>query len=36
MPLGMAVMSAAAIRGALERLAGRGPRWRGRRYPLAR
>jgi chlorobactene glucosyltransferase len=36
MPLGMAVMSAAAIRGALDRLAGRGPRWRGRRYPLAR
>lgn len=36
MPLGMAVMSAAAVRGALERLAGRGPRWRGRRYPLAR
>ena len=36
MPLGMMVLSAAAIRGALERLAGRGPRWRGRRYPLAR
>ena len=36
MPLGMVVLSAAAIRGALERLAGRGPRWRGRRYPLAR
>jgi hypothetical protein len=36
MPLGMVVLSAAAIRGALERLLGRGPRWRGRRYPLAR
>jgi chlorobactene glucosyltransferase len=36
MPLGMLVLSAAAIRGALQRLAGRGPRWRGRRYPLAR
>jgi hypothetical protein len=36
MPLGMVVLSAAAIRGALERMAGRGPRWRGRRYPLAR
>jgi hypothetical protein len=36
MPVGMAVMSAAVMRGALERLAGRGPRWRGRRYPLAR
>ena len=36
MPLGMVVLSAAAIRGALQRLAGDGPRWRGRRYPLAR
>jgi hypothetical protein len=36
MPAGMLVVSAAAARGALERLAGRGPRWRGRRYPLAR
>lgn len=36
MPLGMTVMAAAAARGALERMAGAGPRWRGRRYPLAR
>jgi chlorobactene glucosyltransferase len=36
MPLGMIVLAAAVVRGALQRLAGRGPRWRGRRYPLAR
>ncbi len=36
MPLGLVVLSAAAVRGALERLGGRGPSWRGRRYPLAR
>ena len=36
MPLGLLVMAAAATRGSLQRLAGRGPRWRGRRYPLAR
>ena len=36
LPLGMLVMAAATVRGASERIAGRGPRWRGRRYPLAR
>ena len=36
LPLGMLVLSGATARGALERLAGRGPQWRGRRYPLAR
>ncbi len=36
LPVGMLVLSAAAARGALERLAGIGPVWRGRRYPLAR
>ena len=36
LPLGMLVLSAAAARGALERMGGLGPRWRGRRYPLAR
>lgn len=36
MPVGLVVLAAAAARGALERLAGPGPSWRGRRYPLAR
>jgi chlorobactene glucosyltransferase len=34
-PVGAAVLGAAAVRGALERMAGRGPEWRGRRYPGA-
>ena len=36
LPVGMLVLSGAAPRGALERMRGVGPRWRGRRYPLAR
>ncbi len=36
LPIGLLVLSGAAARGALERMRGRGPRWRGRRYPLAR
>jgi hypothetical protein len=36
LPLGMLVLSGATARGALERLVGLGPQWRGRRYPLAR
>ncbi len=36
LPLGLLVLSAAALRGALSRARGHGPRWRGRRYPLAR
>jgi hypothetical protein len=36
LPVGMLVLTAAAVRGALRRLAGHGPEWRGRRYPLAR
>ena len=36
LPLGMLVLAGAAARGSLRRLAGRGPEWRGRRYPLAR
>jgi hypothetical protein len=36
LPLGLLVLSAAAIRGSVGRLLGRGPVWRGRRYPLAR
>jgi chlorobactene glucosyltransferase len=36
LPLGMLVLAGAAARGSLGRLAGRGPEWRGRRYPLAR
>jgi chlorobactene glucosyltransferase len=36
LPVGMLVMSAAAARGAVLRLRGAGPEWRGRRYPLAR
>jgi chlorobactene glucosyltransferase len=36
LPLGMLMLAGAAARGSLRRLAGRGPEWRGRRYPLAR
>jgi chlorobactene glucosyltransferase len=36
LPLGMLVLCGAAARGALHRLTGAGPSWRGRRYPLAR
>jgi chlorobactene glucosyltransferase len=36
LPLGMLVLSGATARGALARLRGHGPQWRGRRYPLAR
>ncbi len=36
LPLGMLVLSAAAARGAIGRLVGRSPAWRGRRYPNAR
>lgn len=36
LPVGLLVLSAAAARGALERMRGVGPQWRGRRYPLAR
>lgn len=36
LPVGMLVLSGAAARGAVERMRGIGPRWRGRRYPLAR
>ena len=36
LPLGMVVLAGATARGALERLIGLGPTWRGRRYPLAR
>lgn len=36
LPLGLLVLSGAAARGALSRMRGHGPRWRGRRYPLAR
>lgn len=36
LPLGLLLLAAAAGRGAIDRLRGRGPDWRGRRYPLAR
>ena len=36
LPVGMLVLSGAAARGAIDRMRGHGPRWRGRRYPLAR
>lgn len=36
LPIGMLVLAGATARGAVHRLLGRGPRWRGRRYPLAR
>lgn len=35
-PVGTVVIAAAAVLGGIERLAGRGPAWRGRRYPFAR
>jgi chlorobactene glucosyltransferase len=35
-PAGVAFMAAAALRGAIDRLSGRGALWRGRRYPSAR
>lgn len=35
-PLGATFIAAAAFRGALDRWTGRGPEWRGRRYPAAR
>ena len=36
LPVGLLVLSGAAARGALARMRGAGPMWRGRRYPLAR
>jgi chlorobactene glucosyltransferase len=36
LPLGLLVLSGAAARGAISRMSGRGPRWRGRSYPRAR
>jgi hypothetical protein len=36
LPVGMLVLSAAAVQGAVDRLTGRGAVWRGRRYPAAR
>lgn len=36
LPLGMLVLSAAAVQGAVDRTLGRGAVWRGRRYPTAR
>jgi chlorobactene glucosyltransferase len=35
LPLGAAFIAAAAFRGSVDRLSGRGPVWRGRRYPDA-
>lgn len=35
LPVGTTFMAAAALRGAVDRLSGRGPLWRGRRYPDA-
>lgn len=35
-PIGALTISAAAALGGIERIAGRGPAWRGRRYPFAR
>jgi len=35
MPLGTLFMATVAARGAIDRLTGRGPVWRGRRYPHA-
>lgn len=34
-PLGVLVMALVAARGAVDRITGRGPIWRGRRYPQA-
>lgn len=36
LPVGLLVLSAAAVRGAADRALGRGAVWRGRRYPSAR
>lgn len=36
LPIGTTFMAAAAMRGAVDRITGRGPEWRGRRYPHAR
>jgi chlorobactene glucosyltransferase len=36
LPVGTTFMAAAALRGAVDRITGRGPLWRGRRYPNAR
>jgi chlorobactene glucosyltransferase len=36
LPIGTTFMAAAALRGSIDRLTGRGPTWRGRRYPDAR
>ncbi len=35
LPLGTLFIAAAAMRGAMDRITGRGPVWRGRRYPHA-
>jgi len=35
LPLGTLFIASAAIRGAVDRITGRGPLWRGRRYPHA-
>jgi hypothetical protein len=35
LPAGTTFMAAAALRGAIDRITGRGPLWRGRRYPHA-
>ncbi len=35
LPAGTTFMAAAALRGAVDRITGRGPLWRGRRYPHA-
>jgi hypothetical protein len=34
-PLGVAFIAAAAIRGSIDRVSGKGAVWRGRRYPTA-
>jgi hypothetical protein len=36
LPIGTTFMAAAALRGAIDRVTGRGPTWRGRRYPSAK
>ncbi len=36
LPIGTTFMAAAAFRGAIDRISGRGPLWRGRRYPDAK
>lgn len=35
LPVGTTFMAAAALRGSIDRITGRGPLWRGRRYPHA-